>query len=59
MIKGFKTKIIVDNFLELVNPKWKYLSAKRVWGGLKNYYLWLKYNILKTRGHKLPSRDFD
>lgn len=57
--KDFKSKILIDNFLKLVNPKWKYSSAKRVWGGLKNYYLWLKYDILETRGHKLSSSDFD
>lgn len=57
--KDFKSKSLINNFLNSVNPNWKYSSAKRVWGGLKIYYLWLKYDLIETRGHKLSIDDFD
>ena len=56
--KIFKTKNLVTYFLPKGNPNWKFSSAKRIWGGLKIYYLWLKYNTIDTRAHKLSILDF-
>lgn len=57
--KIFKTKNLISYFLVKGNPNWKFSSAKRIWGGLKIYYIWLKYNTMDTRTHKLSISDFE
>ena len=57
--KIFKTKNLISYFLVKGNPNWKFSSAKRIWCGLKIYYIWLKYNTMDTRTHKLSISDFE